>query len=419
MTAPAERRRWALLGGVFGAGLALVSVLVASAGAQPLAASASPPVNTSAPVISGQPYVGKILSSTVGTWRNTPTSYTYQWIRCDGLGNNCGQISGSTAKTYTPTSADVNHTLESWVTATNAGGTVGPVNSKPTTVITPALPPRITTQPSIVGKPLVDAVLVADPGKYSGGAVARFAYQWQRCAKTLNCNNINGATSQSYKATSADVDQRLRVQVTAANPFGRTTNASAATDAITVPVVVVSTTMSASVGTTICCQKVRLSGTVSPVKAGEPIRIFARQVDDLANLPVATTATDASGNWSALVTPVIQTTYTAQTSTSTGPAMTTTVHPRIGFGINGNTFSAKVTGRESFAGRIAFFQMQNASGGWRTIQLVVINQFSVAKFHVALKKGHTYTLRIYLSQPQAGPGYLDGTSHARRVGGTA
>ena len=49
----------------------------------------------------------------------------------------------------------------------------------------------------------------------------------------------------------------------------------------------------------------------------------------------------------------------------------------------------------------------------------MINQFSVAKFHVALKKGHTYTLRIYLPRQQAGPSYLDGTSHTQRVGGTA
>ena len=182
------------LGGIIGTCLALVSVLVSSAGAQPLAASVKPPENTSAPVISGQPYVGKTLSSTAGTWQNNPTSYSYQWIRCDGLGNNCAQIGGSTSKTYTPTSADVNHTLASWVTATNGGGTVGPVNSKPTNVITPALQPKITTQPSIVGKPFVDSALVADPGKYSGGAVARFDYRWQRCNQSLNCNTISGAT---------------------------------------------------------------------------------------------------------------------------------------------------------------------------------------------------------------------------------
>jgi hypothetical protein len=49
----------------------------------------------------------------------------------------------------------------------------------------------------------------------------------------------------------------------------------------------------------------------------------------------------------------------------------------------------------------------------------VINPDSVAHFHVALRRGHTYTVRIYLPKAQAGRGYLDGTSHTRHVGGTA
>jgi hypothetical protein len=390
---------------------ALTGAAVAQSGA---------PVNTSAPVVSGQPYVGKTLTTTTGTWQNNPTSYTYQWVRCDAMGNNCIQISGATSKTYTPTSADVNHRLEAWVTATNSSGTTGPVNSKPTDVITPALPPTNTTPPSIVGKPLVGEQLVADPGKYSGGAVKSFAYQWQRCvAATLACTDISGATGQSYLVAKTDVGQRLRVRVTATNPFGHTTTASKPTDVVTVPIVTVSTTLNASASTTICCQRVHLNGTTTPAKAGEQITILARQFDDIASFPIATTTTDASGNWSVIVTPMIQTRYTAQTNTSTSPPVTTFVHPRVGFGVNGNTFSARVTARDSFAGSIAFFQMRTASGHWRRIALVVINQFSVAKFHVALKKGHTYTLRIYLPQRQAGPGYLDGTSHSQRVGGTA
>jgi hypothetical protein len=402
--------------------LTLLSALIAAvlaAAAASAAPAASAPVNTTAPVVSGQPYVGKTSTSSTGGWQNAPTSYTYQWVRCDQNGNGCVQIGGATAKTYTPTSADVNHTLESWVTATNSGGTAGPVSSKPTATITPALPPTNTTAPSVVGKPLVGETLYADPGKYSGGAVASFSYQWQRCVEaTLTCTDISGATSQTYKVVSADVGMRLRVTVTATNPFGKTTNASKPTVAVTVPVVTVTTTLSASAGTTTCCQRVRLRGTTSPAKAGEPITILARQFDDIASYPIATTTTDASGNWSVIVTPTIETDYTAQTGTSTSQAATVTVHPRVGFGVNGNTFSAKVTGRDSFAGSVAWFQRQSTSGGWRRIALVVINQFSVAKFHVHLKRGHTYSLRIYLPQQQAGPGYLDGTSHTQRVGGT-
>ena len=399
--------------------LALLAVVIGLAASAAAARSAAAPVNTSAPTISGQPYVGKTLTSTTGGWQNAPTSYSYQWARCDQNSNGCAQISGATSKAYTPTSADVNHTLASWVTATNSGGTAGPVSSKSTDTITPALPPTNTALPAVVGKPFVGEKLFADPGKYSGGAVASFSYQWQRCAQATTCTQISGVSGQSYTIVSADVGQGLRVKVTATNPFGTTTTTTAPTVAITVPVVAVSTTLTATAGSTVCCQRVHLSGTVSPAKGGEPITILARQFDDIASLPIANTTTDASGNWSLIVTPMIQTSYTAQTRTSTSQPVTLAVHARVGFGVSGNTFSAKVTGRDSFAGSVAWFQMQTAAGGWHRIALVVINQFSVAKFHVALKKGHTYKLRIYLPQQQAGPGYLDGTSHTQQVGGTA
>lgn len=63
-----------------------------------------------------------------------------------------------------PSSADVNHTLEVWVTAGNASGTAGPVNSKPTAVISPALPPTNTKAPRVVGKPLVGEKLLLETG---------------------------------------------------------------------------------------------------------------------------------------------------------------------------------------------------------------------------------------------------------------
>jgi hypothetical protein len=397
----------------------LAAVFVAALFAVVAGAQGGAPVNTAAPMISGQPYVGKTLTTTNGGWQNSPTRFTYQWVRCDGMGNNCNQISGATMHTYVPTSADVNHRLESWVTASNSSGTTGPVNSKPTQVITPALPPKNTVAPTIIGKPLVGATLFADPGSYSGGAVTSFSYQWQRCDSSgASCADIAGAAGQNYGVVSADKGQTLRVRVKATNPFGSITTASKATAVITTPVVTVTTTISPSATTTICCQTVHLSGTITPAKAGETITILARQFDALASFPVATTTTDASGNWSAKVIPLIQTDYTAQTSTSKSQVVTVRVHPRVGFGVNGNTFSAKITGRDSFGGRIALFQMRTVRG-WQRIAFVVINSQSVAKFHVALKRGHTYTLRIYLPQAQAGPGYLDGTSHSQRVGGTA
>jgi hypothetical protein len=392
-------------------------LLLGAVAAETAFAASSAPQNTSAPTISGQPYVGKTLTASTGGWRNSPTSYGYQWARCDSKGNNCNQISGATTKTYVPTSADVNHTLEVWVTATNGAGTTGPVNSKPTDVITPALPPKNTKAPRLVGKPLVGEKLFLDTGSYAGGAVQSYRYQWQSCdPNTLLCSNLTGATMQTYTVAKSDIGKKLRARVTASNPFGSITTKTAATATVTMPVVVVKTTLSASTTTTICCQRTLLSGTVTPAKAGQTITIIADEPDKPA-YPAATTTTDAGGNWSVHVTPMINTTYTAQTNTSTSTPLAVQVHPRVGFGVNGNHFSAKITGATSFAGRIAQFQMRTRSGSWRRLAYVVINQYSVAKFFVPLRRGHSYWLRIYLPQAQAGAGYLSGVSHTRRVGG--
>ena len=41
------------------------------------------PVNTALPVISGTAQSGQTLSTSTGSWQNSPTGYTYQWARCN------------------------------------------------------------------------------------------------------------------------------------------------------------------------------------------------------------------------------------------------------------------------------------------------------------------------------------------------
>lgn len=76
----------------------------------------SAPVNTVLPVISGTLAIGSVLSTTDGTWTNSPISYTYQWKR------NGANIGGATANTYTLTASDPGTAITVTVTATNAGG---------------------------------------------------------------------------------------------------------------------------------------------------------------------------------------------------------------------------------------------------------------------------------------------------------
>jgi hypothetical protein len=141
------KKRWLLLGGVFGAGVATVAVsaftLFAGAG---VAASQAKPQNVNPPTISGTPQEGKTLIADRGDWANNPTSYDFRWLRCDKNGGSCSGISGATGRRYTLTSADVGNTLRFRVVAKNADGQ-DTATSVPTAVIQKAAAPA-PAQPS-------------------------------------------------------------------------------------------------------------------------------------------------------------------------------------------------------------------------------------------------------------------------------
>src|SRR3954452_5901271 len=111
------------------AGIAAVALACATS------ALAAAPQTTSAPVITGTPIVGKTLKTSNGTWKNAPTTFKYQWMRCDSKGNNCASIAGATDQTYTLASSDIGHTMLVLVTASNSDGSQT-ANSHPTDIVT-------------------------------------------------------------------------------------------------------------------------------------------------------------------------------------------------------------------------------------------------------------------------------------------
>ena len=98
--------------------------------------------------------------------------------------------------------------------------------------------PVNTTEPRISGTATVGATLTASQGSWTNSPTS-FQYQWVRCPRNGgqadggNCATIGGATTTSYIASTADVDRRLRVRVTASNADGGTTVASNATAIVT------------------------------------------------------------------------------------------------------------------------------------------------------------------------------------------
>jgi hypothetical protein len=188
-----RRKRWLLLGGVFGAGVgaAVVSAFAIFAGGS-IAAGQVKPVNSSPPTISGTAQEGKTLTANRGTWDNAPTDYDYFWRRCGAGGGSCSNISGAHALTYTLKAVDVGNRLRFRVVAKNADGQTT-ADSAPTDVIQKAAAPPTTTPSRGNGCPpggnpdqvanitapasLILDALTSDPAVVTGGVgtlVVRF-----------------------------------------------------------------------------------------------------------------------------------------------------------------------------------------------------------------------------------------------------
>ena len=236
----------------------------AGSGSQSSAATAvvtSPPVNTSAPSISGSLSIGSTLTVSSGSWSGAqPITISYGWFRCDTSGGNCAPIGGATSASYKVASADTGHRLVVIVTAQNSAGTsritvtAGNVGGGA---------PVNTAAPTISGSLSVRSTLAVSSGSWSGTQPITFSYRWDRCdTNGGNCVQIGGATNARYRITSADTGHRLVVEVTATN----------------------------SVGTT------RLVVTAGNVGGGAPVSTSAPTIS--GSLTVGSAVTVSSGSWS-------------------------------------------------------------------------------------------------------------------------
>jgi hypothetical protein len=102
-------------------------------------AAAVAPKNTSPPTISGTARVGQQLTASEGTWTGNPTSFAYQWQRCDADGSNCADVAGETSSTYSVQLIDLGFRLRVRVTAKTSKASAT-ANSGVTAIVEPAAP---------------------------------------------------------------------------------------------------------------------------------------------------------------------------------------------------------------------------------------------------------------------------------------
>ncbi|MFZ1993210.1 MAG: hypothetical protein WAU75_03810, partial [Solirubrobacteraceae bacterium] len=186
------------------------------------------PINSAAPALTGTPQRTGLLSTTAGTWTGLGDIMTYQWQRSPD-GTTWTGIAGATASTYTAQFADEGDFVRALVTATNASGVTSSPTA-PTQIIAP-FPPANTAPPVITGAAERGITLNASLGTWTAPDNV-YTYQWQRDAGE-GYVDIYGANAAAYTLVADDEGATVRVLVTATDPDGTITQASAASAPVT------------------------------------------------------------------------------------------------------------------------------------------------------------------------------------------
>ncbi len=172
--------------------------------------SATPPVNTTPPSISGTAAAGETLTCNPGAFTQNPT-IAFRWLS-DGAA-----IAGATATAFTVTDAQLDTAVQCQVTATNfAGADRGDVSGRQPAAAacqSSPSPPVNTARPSFTGMLRTGKELTCAPGTFTGAT--SFAFAWLR-----NGRRIAGATAATYTLTKRDAGKAIQCRVTATGAGG-------------------------------------------------------------------------------------------------------------------------------------------------------------------------------------------------------
>src|SRR4051794_10491369 len=167
------------------------------------------------PLITGQLGRGQTLTATAGKYTASPTDFSYQWQRGDGT--TFTDITGATSSTYVTKQDDVTKKIRVVVQASNADGSATGTSN----VLGPIVPviPTSTEAPVLSGTAKRGEALSVTKGVWTDTPTA-WTYVWQRSANGTTWANIAGATTSAYTLVALDLNQQIRVNVTAKNAVG-------------------------------------------------------------------------------------------------------------------------------------------------------------------------------------------------------
>lgn len=243
----------------------------------------STPTNTALPTISGTVATGETISTSNGSWNNSPTGYTYQWQVSDTGTGSWSDIAGATAASLVIPRSAMNKYLRAAVTATNLTGSTVAYSAATAQVVGA---PEIDTAPTISGTAQEGEELTATSGTWTGSPDSySYAYQWQKSATgSGSWTNLSGATGSTFTPANTERGLYLRVAVSATNTTGTTTAYSSATSATTM----------------------------------EPVNTVAPTISYTGDLLVANTLTTTNGTWEAYPEPTYTYAWQQSADGSTG-----------------------------------------------------------------------------------------------------
>jgi hypothetical protein len=171
-------------------------------------------------------------------------------------------------------------------------------------------------------------------------------------------------------------------------------------------------TISASAPVVTYGGSVTLSGKIADHASGQTVSVLAEPSGSSSFSTLGSVTTTAGGNWSDTVKPTIETAYEASWMSQTSQAVTVKVRPMITLTLvnpTSGTFSTKVTGARSFAGKFVLVQRLNSTGV-TTMKKVTLDANSSATFTARLHHGRN-RLRVVMPTSQTEPGYITATSN--------
>lgn len=153
------------------------------------------PYNTVIPGIIGPHSYAAADTGTVGTWINSPTSWSYQWYRASTANGTYSGISGATSITYTTTAADVGKFLKFGVASTNGSGTIYETSTATSAIAKSSVPLSFNISNPLPVYRTTNNLTVATSG--IAGSVT-----FKADGKQISgCRNISSNSGNSYIAT--------------------------------------------------------------------------------------------------------------------------------------------------------------------------------------------------------------------------